>query len=83
VTGFIPAAGYIGDGRGQMLAQLAGVGAIVLLAVLVGWVVSLALSLPYRQGREEGEEGERAGILAPVRMKAKQQSRATAEAEDG
>jgi Amt family ammonium transporter len=83
VTGFIPAAGYIGDGRGQMLAQLAGVGAIVLLAVLVGWVVSLALSLPCRQGREEGEEGERAGILAPVRMKAKQQSRATAEAEDG
>ncbi|MGD2143064.1 MAG: hypothetical protein PVF54_01155, partial [Anaerolineae bacterium] len=48
VTGFFPADGFIGDGRGQLIAQLAGLGAIALSAWLVSWLVFLALSLSYR-----------------------------------
>lgn len=49
VTGFIPAAGFLGDGQGQGIAQLAGLGAIALLGWLVSWLIFLALSLPDRQ----------------------------------
>jgi ammonia channel protein AmtB len=64
VTGFIPAAGMIGDGRGQMLAQLAGLGAIALFALLVGWLISLALSIPYRRQdiHAAGAGGGRGGV---------------------
>lgn len=49
VTGFIPAAGFLGDGRGQIVAQLAGLGAIVFFGWLVSWLISVLLSLPYRR----------------------------------
>lgn len=52
VTGFLPAAGFIGDGPGQLIAQLAGIGAFGLLAFLVGWLLFLGLNLPYRPRRE-------------------------------
>ena len=45
VTGFLPAEGFSsGDGVGQLIAQLAGFGAIGVLAFLVGWLVFLGLS---------------------------------------
>ncbi len=49
VTGLIPAAGFLGDGRGQMVAQLAGLGAIALLGWLVSWLIFFSLSLPHRR----------------------------------
>jgi Amt family ammonium transporter len=58
VTGFFPAEGFIGDGVGQLIAQLAGIGAIGLLAFLLGWLVLLGLNLPYRPRRERREEPE-------------------------
>ncbi len=48
VTGFVPAAGFIGDGPGQLIAQLAGLGAIAILAFGISWLIFLLLSLPYR-----------------------------------
>ena len=69
VTGFLPAAGFIGDGPGQLVDQLAGMGVICLLAFLVTWLVFLALNLPYRprkerkprvrKAEEEGKNGEK------------------------
>jgi Amt family ammonium transporter len=52
VTGFLPAEGFIGDGPGQLVDQLAGIGTIGLLASLVRWLVFLALNLPYRPRKE-------------------------------
>jgi Amt family ammonium transporter len=52
VTGFLPAEGLIGDGPGQLIAQLAGVAAIGLLAFLVGWLLYLGLNVPYRPRSE-------------------------------
>ena len=52
VTGFLPADGFMGDGPGQLIAQLAGIGAIGLLAFLVGWLVFLGLNVPYRARKE-------------------------------
>jgi Amt family ammonium transporter len=52
VTGFLPAEGFRGDGVGQLIAQLAGVGAIGLLAFLAGWVVFWGLNAPYRPSRD-------------------------------
>ena len=59
VTGFLPAAGFVGDGTGQLIAQLAGIGAIGLLAFLVGWLVFLALNVPYRPRRERKPKAEK------------------------
>jgi Amt family ammonium transporter len=56
VTGFFPAQGFIGDGPGQLIAQLAGIGAIGLLAFLVGWLLFLGLNAPYRL-RPQSEPG--------------------------
>ena len=68
VTGFLPAEGFIGDGPGQLVDQLAGMGVICLLAFLVGWLLFLVLNLPYRprkerkprvkKAEEEGKNGE-------------------------
>ena len=58
VTGFLPADGFIGDGAGQLIAQLAGIGAISLLAFLVGWLVFLGLNVPYRPRQEREAEPE-------------------------
>jgi Amt family ammonium transporter len=52
VTGLFPAEGFTGDGLGQSICQLAGVGVIGLLAFLVGWLVFLGLNAPYRPRRE-------------------------------
>jgi hypothetical protein len=52
VTGSFPAEGFVGDGLGQSICQLAGVGVIGLLAFLVGWLVFLGLNAPYRPRRE-------------------------------
>jgi Amt family ammonium transporter len=52
VTGIFPADGFLGDGPGQLVAQLVGIGAIGLVAFLVSWLVFLALNAPYRPRRE-------------------------------
>ncbi len=79
VTGFLPAAGFAGDGPGQLVAQLAGIGAIGLLALLVSWLLFFVLNLPYRprrvrepevgvgpaaEGALEGETVEDAAVTA-------------------
>jgi Amt family ammonium transporter len=54
VVGFFPSptfGGIPGDGVGQLLAQLAGTGAILALAFLVGWLLFLVMNLPYRPRR--------------------------------
>ena len=50
VTGFFPAVGlgFIENGRGQSLAQLAGAGVIVLLGLLSGWLLLVLLTVPQR-----------------------------------
>lgn len=67
VTGFLPAEGFIGDGRGQLIAQLTGLGGITVLALLVSLLVSFILSLPYR--RRPGDSGtrEKIGVIAFLR----------------
>ena len=52
VTGFFPVGSFVGDGPGQLIAQLTGVFAIALLAFLIGWLVFLGLNLPYRPRKE-------------------------------
>jgi hypothetical protein len=45
----------IGDGQGQMVAQLAGATAIGLLALGTSLIISMFLGLPYRaRARREG-----------------------------
>ena len=80
VTGFIPAAGMIGDGVGQMVAQLAGLGAISLLALLVGWLVFLAMSLPYRQQDVEAAGVRKAWGLTRLSTNTNQQPKPRSEA---
>jgi Amt family ammonium transporter len=58
VTGFIPAAGFLGDGRGQIVAQLAGLGAIALFGWLVSWLISVLLNLPYRRRTIAAEKAQ-------------------------
>ena len=36
-----------GDGPGQLIAQLAGIGAIGVLSFFVGWLTFTLLNLPY------------------------------------
>ena len=65
VTGFLPAPGFVGDGPGQLIAQLVGLGAIAVPVVLVYWLMFFALSLPSRRlGRRDREA--RTGWLASV-----------------
>jgi Amt family ammonium transporter len=48
VTGFLPAEKFdVGDGSGQLIAQLAGIGAIGALSLFVGWLTFTLLNLPY------------------------------------
>jgi Amt family ammonium transporter len=56
VTGFLPATGlgYLGDGPGQMVAQLAGVGAIAALGLVTGLVLFLVLKGFARVGAKRG-----------------------------
>lgn len=53
VTGFLPAEGFIGDGRGQLIAQLAGLGAIALTALLISTSTFFGLSLADRDRAAE------------------------------
>jgi Amt family ammonium transporter len=48
VTGFIPVPGMIGDGRGQMVAQMAGAAAICFLTLGISMAVFFLSGLPYR-----------------------------------
>jgi Amt family ammonium transporter len=48
VTGFLPAEKFEnGDGTGQLIAQLAGIGAIGVLSFSIGWLTFTLLDLPY------------------------------------
>jgi Amt family ammonium transporter len=50
VTGFLPAEKFDssnGDGPGQLIAQLAGIGAIGVLSFFTGWLTFTLLNLPY------------------------------------
>jgi Amt family ammonium transporter len=82
VTGFIPATGMIGDGLGQMVAQLAGMGAISLLALLVGWLIFLALDLPYRRQDVDAAGARRAWGLTLLRTNPGRQPKPEAEAKE-
>jgi Amt family ammonium transporter len=68
VTGFIPAAGFIGDGPGQIVAQLAGLGAIALFGWLISWLISFALSLPYRRRVVEADRSREIVSMRFLRM---------------
>jgi Amt family ammonium transporter len=70
VTGFLPAAGFIGDGPGQLIAQLTGIGAIGLLALLVGWLVFLGLNTPYRPRKERKPKPEMAEDVSEAEREA-------------
>ena len=58
MTGFIPADAFVGDGLGQSICQLAGIGVVGLLAFLVGWLVFLGLNAPYRPRKPKVQEME-------------------------
>lgn len=69
VTGFFAAEGFKGDGVGQLIVQLAGIGAIGLWAFLLSWLLFWVLSLPYRprrEGRAKDGAGEDAGDVGGV-----------------
>ena len=54
VTGFLPAEKFEnGDGPGQLIAQLAGLGAIGLLSFFIGWLTFTLLNLPYTRPWEQ------------------------------
>jgi Amt family ammonium transporter len=59
VTGFLPAEGFVGDGRGQLIAQLAGLGAVLVPSWLVSWIVFAAMNVPYRRQKARGDETKR------------------------
>ncbi len=65
VTGFFPADGFVGDGLGQSICQLAGIGVVGLLAFLVGWLVFLGLNTPYRPRKPKVQETEVPAELEP------------------
>jgi Amt family ammonium transporter len=59
VTGFLPAERFkFGDGQGQLIAQLTGIGAIGVPAFLVGWLTFLVLNLPYSRPWERWRKAE-------------------------
>jgi Amt family ammonium transporter len=54
VTGFLPAEKFeTGDGPGQLIAQLAGIGAIGILSFFTGWLTFTLLNLPYTRPWEQ------------------------------
>jgi Amt family ammonium transporter len=57
VTGFLPAAKFAtGDGPGQLIAQLTGMGIIGLVAFAAGWITFAVLNLPYKRPWEAREK---------------------------
>ncbi len=73
VTGFLPAPGFLGDGPGQLIAQLAGLGAVIALTLFVSGLISLVLSLPYRRGA--ARPGQREGVRPLAALKKRLQGR--------
>ena len=67
VTGFLPADGFVGDGRGQLIAQLAGLGAILIPSWLISWVAFAAMSLPYRRQRARRNETMKVGWVKSLK----------------
>jgi len=55
VTGWLAAPGFIGDGPGQAIAQVAGLAAISALGFLVGWLATQALKAIDRATRPSGD----------------------------
>lgn len=81
VTGFMPAVGFVGDGPGQLVAQMAGLGAILLFGWLVSWLIFFTLSLPYRH-RISKDTGERRTVsLQSIKVRVLQQKQPEAESE--
>ncbi len=64
VTGFLPAEGLLGDGPGQLIAQLVGIGAVGLVAFLLSWLLFLGLNVPYRRREEPTDRTEGGGWLS-------------------
>lgn len=62
VIGFLPAGAFVGDGPGQLVAQLVGIGGIGLLAFVLGWLALVVLNLPYRPRRERRPRAEEADV---------------------
>ena len=61
VVGFFPAERFNsdhGDGSGQLIAQLAGIGTISLFAFAAGWLTFAALNLPYKRPWETSARSE-------------------------
>jgi len=67
VTGFVPASGMIGDGQGQLVAQLAGATAIGLLALGTSLIIFLFLGLPYRANARSHKQSQGSGARAFLR----------------
>jgi Amt family ammonium transporter len=82
VTGFIPAAGFVGDGRGQIIAQLAGLGAIALFGWLISWLISFALSLPYRRRFVKADETHETVAMRFLRMNPFRRKQTELESEE-
>ncbi|MCJ7738132.1 MAG: hypothetical protein MUQ10_12610, partial [Anaerolineae bacterium] len=55
VTGYLPAPGYMADGRGQTLAQLVGLVALAVPATVLGWGLMELLRLPYHRRKERSD----------------------------
>ena len=68
VTGFLPAGPFVGDGPGQLIAQLAGIGGIGLLAFLIGWLVFLVLNAPYCPRKERKPKLEEVEVAGEVEL---------------
>ena len=81
VTGFFPASGFVGDGRGQLVAQLAGLGAIAVPILLVSWIAFAAMNLPYRRRAVETSVGRGLRWLASVKKGLTPPKETEAEAE--
>ncbi len=82
VTGFLPAPGFVGDGRGQMIAQLAGLGAIVVASLLISGLVSLVLSLPYRSRAAKPAGRRTAGLWERLRERMRTLQRPAAGSQE-
>jgi Amt family ammonium transporter len=80
VTGFLPASGFVGDGRGQLIAQLAGLAAIAVPTWLVSWLAFFVLSLPYRH---VGRRGKKKGVLWFASRRRPARGQISASQQDG
>ncbi len=81
VTGFMPAAGFLGDGRGQLVAQLAGLGAILLFGWLTSWLIFFAFRLPYRQSAGKGIREQGPVSLQSLKVSPRREKRSEVESE--